>query len=141
MDTERLVGMVFLTGMIAGVLVIFMAIRQRSQFLEMQHRERMAMIERGMTPGLGAGRGLARSGAAAPRFMTLGIITVALGLGLMSIISIAAGEPEVGVGIGGAIVIVGIALITNSAVSRNMAPASPDELPAPPPVRPADRVE
>ncbi|MEO8677454.1 MAG: DUF6249 domain-containing protein [Vicinamibacterales bacterium] len=138
---EQLFGMVFLTGMIAGVLVIFMAIRQRSQFLEMQHRERMAMIERGMTPEHAAGRGLARRGAAAPRFMTLGIITVALGLGLMSIISIAAGEPEVGVGIGGAIVIVGTALITNSLVSRHMAPASLDALPAPPPVPPPDRLE
>jgi hypothetical protein len=32
--------------MFAGVLIIFLGLRQRSQQLEMHHRERMAMIER-----------------------------------------------------------------------------------------------
>lgn len=48
MEPEQLLfAVVFVIGMFAGVLVIFMALRQRALQLEMQHRERMAMIERG----------------------------------------------------------------------------------------------
>jgi len=49
------------------------------------------------------------------RSMSLGIVVVALGL--MSIISIAGGSPEVGISIGGAITIVGAAFIINSLVA------------------------
>lgn len=138
MEVERMFGTVFLTGMIAGVLVIYMAIRQRSEFLEMQHRERMAMIERGMTPAspAGGGRATRARGVAAPRFMTLGIIVAAVGLALMTLLSLAAGVPDVGMGVGGAIMIVGAAFIVNSLVTRNMAPAPPDQLSSPPPPLP-----
>lgn len=146
MEMEQLFALIFVMGMIAGVIVILMAMRQRSHQLEMQHRERMAMIERGLTPlaetsgqrliHARAGRGVGSS-----RSMTLGIVVVAVGLGLMSIVSIAAGTPEVGVGIGGAIMIVGAAFIVNSIVSRNMAPAPADTAPAAPPRPPIDRVE
>ncbi|MDO8678292.1 MAG: hypothetical protein Q7R30_06980, partial [Acidobacteriota bacterium] len=109
-----------------------MAMRQRSQQLEMQHRERMAMIERGQVPidppqlahrFIGGGGG--RSGAAGSRSMSLGIIVIAVGLGLMTIVSIAGGSPEAGVGVGGAIVILGLAFIANSLVSRNTVPDAP----------------
>ena len=131
MQAEVLFAGVFVLGMLAGVFVIFMAMRQRSEQLEMQHRERMAMIERGQVPidppstprrlvGVGGG-----SSAAGSRSMSLGIVVVALGLGLMTIISIAAGSPEVGIGIGGAIVILGLAFIANSLVSRNTVPEAP----------------
>lgn len=142
---EQLFALVFVLGMVAGVLVIFMAMRQRSQFVEMQHRERMAMIERGMTPSSSpvAGRQLVvrHDRVPAPRSMTLGIVVVAVGLGLMSIVSIAAGAPEVGVGIGSAIVIVGAAFIVNSLVWRSIAAARPHTPPPPPTIPPIDRVE
>ena len=112
--------------MFAGVFVIFMAMRQRSQQLEMQHRERMAMIERGQVPTDAAqARSAARPApgrqpsGARRALMSLGIIVVAIGLGLMTIVSIAGGAPDAGVGIGGAIVILGLAFIANSLVSRN----------------------
>lgn len=128
MESEELFAAVFVFGMLAGVFVILMAMRQRSQQLEMQHRERMAMIERGQVPfeaphsvqrQITAG---GRSTAAASRYMSLGIIVVAIGLGLMTIVSIAGGSPEAGVGVGGAIVILGLAFIANSLVSRNTVP-------------------
>lgn len=130
MLTGELFAGVFVFGMLAGVFVIYMAMRQRSQQLEMQHRERMAMIERGQVPidpphvvhRLISGGG--RPGAGS-RSMSLGIIVVAFGLGLMTIISIAGGSPEIGVGIGGAIVILGLAFIVNSLVSRNTVPEAP----------------
>lgn len=147
MEPEQLFALVFVMGMFAGVVVILMAMRQRSYQLEMQHRERMAMIERGLTaqPELSSAQRFIQArgtrGAAASRSMTLGIVVVAVGLALMSIVSIAAGEPDVGLGIGGAIMIVGIAFIVNSIVSRNQASAAPDTLPAAPPIPPGDRVE
>ena len=146
MDMEQLFALVFVMGMVAGVVVILMAMRRRSQFLEMQHRERMAMIERGMPlqnepDPLRTMVKRRAAGAGSSRSMTLGIVIVAVGLGLMSIVGIAAGTPDVGIGIGGAIMIVGTAFIINSIVSRNMAPAQPETPATPPPLPRIDRVE
>lgn len=123
MEAQELFASVFVLVVFSGVFIVFMGLRQRSQQLEMQHKERMAMIERGLTPspefasGRGPSRGPGRDGVPS-RSMSLGIIVVAIGLGLMSIIAIAAGSPEVGVGIGGAIAIIGAAFIVNSLVNR-----------------------
>lgn len=122
MASEVLFAMVFVCGMVAGVLLIVVAMKQRSLQLEMLHRERMAMIERGLSPGVAgsvaaAGR---RAGApAATRWMTLGIVIVAFGLGLMTLISLAAEAPEIGVGVGGAIAIVGAAFLANGLLVRS----------------------
>lgn len=128
MHPEELFAAVFVLVVFAGVLIVFMGLRQRSQQLEMQHKERMAMIERGMVPGpediLGQGgqRVVASRAGFSTRSMSLGIIVVAIGLGLMSIISIAGESPETGVGVGGAIAIIGAAFIVNSLVGRNQPP-------------------
>lgn len=142
MQPEELFALVFVTTIVAGVFLILMAMRQRSQQLEMLHRERMAMIERGLNPAQAAieapsWRG--RGSAPASRSLSLGIVVVALGLSLMTIISIAGDSPETGVGVGGAIAIIGAAFIINSQVSRH-APASstqppPLSSPTPPPDR------
>lgn len=143
MQGEDLFVFVFVVGMIAGVIVIMMAMRQRSQQLEMQHRERMAMIERGQVPTEPANLAHRHvsSGSRPPvvgaRYMSLGIIVVALGLGLMTIVSVAGGAPDAGVGIGGAIIILGLAFIANSLVSRSYPPEVvsrnyPPDLPPPP---------
>jgi hypothetical protein len=152
MQGEDLFAFVFMVGMVAGVIVIVMAMRQRSLQLEMQHRERMAMIERGQVPTepphpahrlAGA---VSRPGApvvVGARYMSLGIVVVALGLGLMTIVSVAGGAPDAGVGIGGAIIILGLAFIANSLVSRSYPPEVvsrnyPPDLPPPPPPRHED---
>jgi hypothetical protein len=129
MPTGELFASMFVFGMMAGVFVIYMAMRQRQLQLEMQHRERMAMIERGQVPTdpppiprrLSAGPRL----GAGSRTMSVGIVVVAFGLGLMTLIGIAAGAPDVGVGIGGAIVILGLAFIANSLVNRNTVSDAP----------------
>jgi hypothetical protein len=140
MPGEVIFMFVFIAGMIAGVIVIMMAMRQRSQQLEMQHRERMAMIERGQVPTdpphipfrLASSVGSRPTGAGS-RSMSVGIVVTAFGLGLMTIIGIAAGAPDVGIGIGGAIVILGLAFVANSLVSRTY--HGPD---VPPPPRHED---
>lgn len=133
MQPEELFSMVFIIGMFAGVFVIFLAMRQRAELLQMQHRERMAMIERGQIPladsahAHGASR---RAGATTQtsRSLSLGIIVVGFGIALMTIVSIAGGSPEAGIGVGGSVAILGAAFIVRSLVVRPdiaAPPASP----------------
>ena len=114
MEGNELLAIFYVFGMFAGMFVIFLAMKQRSESLERLHRERMAMIERGHVPAAPAPE---RRGPPALS-MSLGIIIVGLGLALITIISIAAGEVEVGLGVGGAIVIVGAAFIARSMIVR-----------------------
>jgi len=124
MQAEELFAMVFVLAMFSGVFIIFMGLRQRSQQLEMRHRERMAMIERGQIPlegevsGLPGRRVMPRSSAASARSLSFGIIVVGLGVALMTIIGIAGDSPEIGVGVGGAVAILGAAFIVRSLLVR-----------------------
>lgn len=133
MSPELFAG-VFILVVFSGVFIVYMGLRQRSQQLEMQHRERMAMIERGLTPTAEQIYGHGHRGPRGPvasRSMSLGIVIVAFGLALMSIISIAAESPEVGVGLGGAVAIVGAAFVVNSLIARSQTQGP--QLPPPPP--------
>jgi hypothetical protein len=134
MQSEELFATVFVMGMFAGVFIVYLGLRQRSQQLEMRHRERMAMIERGQIPlseptGVSAsGRRFDTSAAPSSRSLSLGIIIVGLGLALMTIIGIAGESPEAGIGVGGAIAILGGAFIVRSLVvpsSRSVVPPIP----------------
>lgn len=117
---DTAIALMFIAAMFSGVFLIFMAMRQRSEALERQHRERMAMIERGQVPPAEP----VRRGRASSLAMSLGIIIIGVGLALMTIIGIAAETPTVGIGIGGAIVIIGIAFIVRSVVVRPEDPSS-----------------
>lgn len=115
-DGAVLVAVCFIATMFAGVFLIFLAMRQRSETLERLHRERMAMIERGHIPLVDPQP--RHGGGGSGRALSLGIVVVGLGFALMTIIGIAGETPTVGVGIGGAIVIVGAAFIVRSLVVR-----------------------
>jgi hypothetical protein len=125
--SAELFTLLFVLVVFAGVFIVYMGLRQHSHQLELRHKERMALIERGLLPAADPppGRGTGGRGVAQARSMSLGITVVALGLGLMTIVSIAGGAPEVGVGVGGGIAIVGAAFIVNSLVSRSHAQAAP----------------
>lgn len=118
-------ALMFAVVMFSGVFLIYTAMRQRADSLERQHRERMAMIERGQIPPAEP----VRRGRASSLAMSLGIIIIGAGFALMTIIGIAAGEPGVGIGIGGAMVIIGIAFIVRSLVVR-----PPEIVSTPPPL-------
>jgi hypothetical protein len=130
MQTEELFATVFVTALFLGVFIVFLGLRQRSLQLEMRHRERMAMIERGQIPlseaSLGPRPTRALPAQRSSRSLSAGIITVGLGLALMTIISIAGESPEVGVGVGGAVAVLGGAFIVRSLVVRNDSQYSPD---------------
>jgi len=138
MQPQELFSIVFILGMFAGVFIIFLGLRQRSQQLEMHHRERMAMIERGQIPLTDPEvlhvRRVANVGPSS-RSLSVGIIVVGLGLAMATIISVAGESPEVGIGIGGAVAIVGASFIVRSIIVRpeptpsNLGTVKPPSLP------------
>ena len=133
MQSDELFAVVFVLGMFAGVFIIYLGLRQRSQQLEMHHRERMAMIEKGQIPLADPEAFHARRVAPLTRpsrSLSIGIVIVGLGLGMMTIISVAGESPEVGIGVGGAIAILGASFIVHAMVVRNEAAAG--DRPAPP---------
>jgi Domain of unknown function (DUF6249) len=126
---------------VAGLAVMWMGLQSRRLQLEMQHRERLAMIERGLMPSpeldpeafeRHMGRPPVRETTASGRWRGAGILLIGLGLALVFLLSFAAGEPEIGVGVGGAFIVVGAAFVVNAM----MLIRSKAQEPPPPPVRP-----
>jgi hypothetical protein len=109
---------------------------------ELEVRERIAMIERGLVPppetdpnGFDramqlADRYRASRGERSPgRYRSAGVTLMGIGLGLMLLISVADHNPSAGVGVGGFIAILGVAFFLNSLISGRdayMAPRSPE---------------
>ena len=137
MEPEVLFSIMLGLAMVAGVTIIYMGLRQRAYSLELLHRERMAMIERGLVPPpeMQASRGYdhqaARGRGASTRALTAGIVIIALGLGFMTLIGVAAEAPSVAIGLGGAIAIIGAAFIIVSIVSSRTQPEQPPSAPTP----------
>ena len=138
MQTEELiVVMLGSLGILAGVVVIWMAMQSRRQIREMEHRERLAMIERGLLPApesdpAGFDRKFAAARApaspSASRARSGGVTMISLGLAFMFLLSFAAGEPGVGFGVGGAFALVGAGFFVNSLLmSRTDVPRPPAE--------------
>jgi len=107
---------------ISGVLLMVVAMNNRRRLIEAAHRERVAMIERGLVPaperdpgGFEAGTGLSAPppNAKAERYRTAGVVFIGLGLGLMALLTFAAGVPDIGIGVGGSWAVVGGALLLN----------------------------
>ena len=137
---EVIVIMLSALGILAGVAVIWMAMQSRRQIREMEHRERLAMIERGLMPAPESDPGAfdrkfaqarAPESASATRARTGGVTMISLGLAFMFLLSFAAGAPGVGFGVGGAFALVGAGFFVNSLLmSRAEAPRPPAEPPS-----------
>jgi hypothetical protein len=119
---ELIIVFIAALGILSGVAVIWMAMQSRRQIREFEHRERLAMIERGLVPPpevdpAGFEERFARRAVVLPgasRARSGGVIMIALGLAFMFMISFAAGEPGVGIGIGGAFALLGAGFFVNS---------------------------
>src|SRR3954464_12756232 len=119
--------------------LVFAAIKEVSQarVRDLEVRERIAMIERGMVPPPETDpNGFERQMYAVdrmqhthtgPRFRTAGIVVISVGFGLMLLIS-SSGATSAGVGVGGFLVILGCGLLVNSFFSS----ARPSAPPYPP---------
>ena len=138
MREEEVIVFLMSLMILAGVAVLWMAMQSRRRIREMEHRERLAMIERGLIPSpeLDPGGFERRAGIApalessrAARSRSAGVIMIGFGLALMMLISFAAGTPGVGIGVGGAFALLGAAFLFNAMLSRS----------EPEPLRPSGR--
>jgi hypothetical protein len=121
MNSEEVIFILILplAVIIAGVVIIVAGLRHRAKMLELVHKERVAMIERGIVPPeLGPGgydtQRMAQVAGRRSRSFSLGIIVMGLGFAFMTLIGIAARAPSEAIGIGGAIAILGAAFIVRS---------------------------
>lgn len=114
------VVLIVMTLMIfSGIGVLYMAMSNRRAWREMEHRERLAMIQRGIVPAPetdplefeAAVLPYQRSSARSERWRSAGIITIGFGFALMMLLTFTAGEPAVGIGVGGAFAVLGATLL------------------------------
>jgi hypothetical protein len=111
---------------LAGVGLMVAAMMNRRRFREMEHQERLAMIERGLLPspesdpaGFNAGARFPAASDPGVRYRTAGVLMIGFGLGLVVLLTFTAGEPGVGLGVGGGWAILGAASLLNySLISR-----------------------
>ena len=117
---------IFLTIAVAitgGVVLMIAAMSNRRKIREMAHRERIAMIERGLIPSPEADPQRFEAAAGLPqpatppkrgeRFRTIGVSLIGFGTGLGLLIAVTGNSPEMGFGIGGAWVALGAASLLN----------------------------
>lgn len=129
-------GLVALPAFIVfgGFVLLGLTVWRGVKQAEFRHRERMAMIERGMTPPdqvLGDASLKKAHGVK----MTLGIMLCGFGLAMLMLISFAAGAVGTGFGVGGAFVMVGFAFIVAAVTSkRERADAAAPPPPSLPPL-------
>jgi len=134
---------------LAGVALMMAAMNNRRKIREMEHRERLAMIERGVVPSPETNPAAFESavGFTAPskdemdhqqRYRTAGVLLIGLGFGLLFIIGVAGGSPEIGFGVGGAWVSLGAASLLNYWLMTRRAEQERRSRWSPPPVRRPD---
>ena len=128
MHGDEAVVVILALVIVSGVGLMIAAMFNRRRDRELAHRERLAMIERGLIPSpernpaafeSAAGLAKVEESAAGNGYRTAGVMMIGIGLGLMMLIAFAAGEPGVGFGVGGAFTTLGVASLLNySLLSR-----------------------
>lgn len=121
MSEQEVVLTAIMVVVFAALGVLWMAMANRRAVRELEHRERLAMIQRGLLPSpesdpLGFEEGVeAFSGARlkSERWRTAGTLTVGLGIALMILLTFSAGAFSVGFGVGGAFAALGAAILYN----------------------------
>jgi len=103
----------------AGVAVLWLAMSNRRALREMEHRERLAMIQHGVLPAPEADPFAFEAHMEPPpmsarqeRWRTAGTLTVGLGLALMVLLTFT-GEMDIGIAVGGAFAVLGAAFFFN----------------------------
>jgi len=113
-----------IVAIVAWVTYMIVATLSRHRLRELEIRERIAMIERGLVPPpevdpRGFDRAMSRidrheSRYGSGRHRRAGITIMGVGFGLMLMIGFAGEEPSKAIGVGGFLVILGLAFFINS---------------------------
>jgi hypothetical protein len=130
-----------IAAIVGGITVAIVSTIAKGRVRELEIRERIAMIERGMVPPPEADpAGFERSlrsvegmqyRHSGPRHRSAGIIVMSLGFGLMLLISLTSGSVDIGVGVGGFLVILGLGFFLVSLMAAPPPPNFPPNLPGP----------
>lgn len=141
-NPEILFFLLPITLVVGGFAIVLLGIWKQTRIKEMEHRERLALIERGLVPPSESAETpavalLGRHGATPRRARLLsgGIVVIGFGLALMMVIGFAGGAPDVAMGIGGAVVVLGASFVVNAIVTGRLeqgAPPAPGVSPEPP---------
>jgi hypothetical protein len=150
-DDSAWVYLIPISAIVGGMTIVVVGMLAKARVRELEIKERITMIERGLVPPpekdpQGFERAMSRhdrsrgasnwdydARARSPRrYRSGGITLMGVGFGLMLLIGLAAGSPETGIGIGGFLVILGIAFVVNSLLEGRGAPFTS------PPARPSD---
>lgn len=142
-------------SIIGGIAVVIVSMMNRARLRELEIRERIAMIERGMVPApeadpRGFDRAITRleqaqriqalSGGASSRHRRAGVTLMGVGFGLIVLISFAGESPSTAFGVGGFLVVMGLAFFVNALFDSRPADLPPAATPAAPPP-PSDSVQ
>lgn len=135
MDVETVAVFIPIAGILGGISVAIVGIISRMRLRELRMRERIAMIEKGLVPppevdpagfdrGMGYGHG---GGYVRARLRRVGIILMGVGLGLMVLITLTGDTVREAVGVGGFLVILGLAFLINSLFETRPDNATPPQ--------------
>jgi hypothetical protein len=134
-------------AIIGGIAAAIASTFARARVRELEIRERIALIEKGMVPPpevdpRGFDQAMGRydqlqqlrgqmAGGTAGRHRRVGVILLGVGLGLMVLIGFTA-SPDEGFGIGGFLCVLGLAFLLNSFFEWRSGPAAPPSPPTSP---------
>jgi hypothetical protein len=116
--------MIPITAIIGAFVFIIIKTLAKARVRELEIRERIAMIERGLVPApevdpRGFDRAMSRierheSRHGSGRHRRVGVTLIGVGFGLMMLIGVAGSSLAEGIGVGGFLVIIGMAFLINS---------------------------
>jgi hypothetical protein len=133
-SAEKIAAMlVFGAVVLGGMGLVALLVRGRQRMRELAIKERISLIEKGLVPspeadpaGFESFFGLRRPmNVVASRFQSAGVLIMGLGLALAVLLSFVAGNPAVGVGLGGGLAILGMAAFINGALLAGDNPPGP----------------
>ena len=124
MELGSMIVVIPIVAIIGGISVAIAGIISNTRLREARIRERIAMIEKGLVPPpevdpAGFDRAMSRHehrsfGGPGPALRRAGIMILSIGFGLMFLISVAGGSVRAGVGVGGFLIMIGLAFLVNS---------------------------
>jgi hypothetical protein len=132
-----------IVAIIGGITTAIVATVTRGRIRELEIRERIAMIERGLVPPpevdpRGFDRAMERverhdygRHRMPGRHRRAGITLMGVGFGLIVLIGFTSGEAEVAFGVGGFLAIMGLAFFINGLFERSDPPLPPVRYPSP----------
>jgi hypothetical protein len=141
-----MIFMIPVIAMLGGFIYLIVRTTARSRIRELEIRERIAMIERGLVPApevdpRGFERAMARHDTVMVRKIparsrSAGIVFMGMGAALMFLIGFAGGEPGAAIGVGGALIIIGLAFFLNGLMSGGRDGQTVERYVQPPPIPP-----